>query len=120
MSNHTLTRIELTNIFSRQLLLSHGKSVLLVEAIIQQILYALHANNHLKISSFGTFIVHEKDKRKGRNPKTGKEAVIVARRSLSFRASQILKKKISTKMKQADFVRESQAQGNFSEQDRPL
>lgn len=108
MKNKTLTRTELVNCFTRQLLLSQGRSALLVEAIIQQILYALHAHDSLKISSFGTFLVHKKNERTGRNPKTGKEAVIAARRSISFRASQILKDRVERKMSQAESVREAQ------------
>lgn len=103
----TLTRTELVDNFSRHLLLSQGRSALFIEAIIQQIFYALHAEDHLKISCFGTFIAHKKNERIGRNPKTGKEAAISARRSVSFRSSQILKERINKRAKQI------KAQGNL-------
>lgn len=90
----TLTRIQMIDNFSRHLLLPQGKSALLIEAIIQQIFLALHCSDQLKISCFGTFIIHTKRPRLGRNPKTGQKATISARRSVSFRASQILKDKI--------------------------
>ena len=45
----------------------------------------------VKIASFGTFLVRDKAKRIGRNPKTGEEHEIPPRRVLVFRASQVLK-----------------------------
>ena len=95
---NTLTRMQMVDNFSRHLLLPQGKSALLIEAIIQQIFLALHRSDHLKVSCFGTFLVHTKKTRVGRNPKTGKEATITARRSVSFRASQILKDKIARRV----------------------
>jgi hypothetical protein len=49
------------------------------------------AGESVKISGFGTFVVHHKNERMGRNPKTLEEAVITSRKSLSFKASPIFK-----------------------------
>ncbi len=98
MKPKTLTRMDLIAHFSRQLLIPQNQSAALIEAIIQQVFDALHKNEYLKISSFGSFLVHSKKPRVGRNPKTGEEATITARRSVSFRTSQILKTRISRKM----------------------
>lgn len=98
VKHKTLTRMDLIAHFSRQLLIPQNQSSALIEAIIQQIFNALHKNKHLKISSFGSFLVHDKKPRTGRNPKTGEQALITARRSVSFRTSQILKARINRKM----------------------
>jgi integration host factor subunit alpha len=45
----------------------------------------------LKLSGFGSFAVREKNERIGRNPKTGKEAVITPRKVVTFKASHVLK-----------------------------
>ena len=50
--------------------------------------------NDVKISSFGTFKVKHKKMRIGRNPKTGVEFIISARKVVTFNASNILKTKI--------------------------
>ena len=49
----------------------------------------------MKISSFGTFTVRQKGRRVGRNPKTGEEVPILPRRVLVFRASQVLKERVT-------------------------
>ena len=48
----------------------------------------------VKISGFGNFVLRDKKPRPGRNPKTGKEAVISARRVVTFRAGQKLKARV--------------------------
>ena len=92
----TLTRSEIKQAFRKQLDLPLNASEELLESIIQEILDAITQEESLKISSFGTFLIHKKNKRIGRNPKTLKEAVISERRSVSFRPSKILKKKVNT------------------------
>ena len=49
----------------------------------------------VKISGFGNFVVNTKRPRKGRNPQTGDEIIIVGRKVLTFKASQILKKSLN-------------------------
>ena len=49
----------------------------------------------MKISGFGKFKILNKKERPGRNPKTGKPALISARRVVTFKAGQKLRKKIS-------------------------
>jgi integration host factor subunit alpha len=97
VQEQTLTRIEIINSFSKHLTISQNQSSFLMENILAQIFQALGQDNILKISSFGTFVVHEKKERIGRNPKTGKEAIISARKSISFRGSELLKDKINRK-----------------------
>ena len=56
---------------------------------------ALSEGEHLKLSGFGTFSVKHKKPRIGRNPRSGEEMMISARRVLSFKPSQILKRAVN-------------------------
>lgn len=87
----TVTRADLTDVAHRVVGLSRNESAELVEAILRHISDALVAGETVKISSFGTFSVREKDPRIGRNPKTREEVPIKPRRVVTFRASHVLK-----------------------------
>ena len=50
----------------------------------------------VKISGFGNFVVNPKRSRKGRNPQTGQEIIILERRVLTFKPSPVLKRVINT------------------------
>tara|TARA_X000000368_G_C23039012_1_gene715989 strand:+ start:726 stop:1028 length:303 start_codon:yes stop_codon:yes gene_type:complete len=66
-----------------------------IEDTFKVIIYGLKKYNTLKIKNFGTFKVISKKKRIGRNPKTKKTYEITERKSLSFKTSNLLKKKIN-------------------------
>ncbi len=70
--------------------------------MIEQISGTLARGESVKISSFGTFSVRNKAQRIGRNPKTGKEAPILPRRVLVFRASHVLKDRINRLLSGSD------------------
>ena len=63
----------------------------LVEMVFGQLKNTLCAGDKVKISGFGNFVVREKKERIGRNPQTGDQIKISARRVLTFRPSQVLK-----------------------------
>jgi integration host factor subunit alpha len=67
-----------------------------VEATFDIIKTSLERSEKVKISGFGNFVVNIKRPRKGRNPQTGDEIVIVGRKVLTFKASQILKKSLNS------------------------
>jgi integration host factor subunit alpha len=67
-----------------------------VETTFEVIKGCLERGEKVKISGFGNFVVNNKHPRKGRNPQTGEEIVIVGRKVLTFKASQILKKNLNT------------------------
>lgn len=94
MSEHTLTRLDLAEAVFREVGLSRNESAELVEAVIDHISDALVRGENVKISSFGTFNIRDKNARIGRNPKTGKEVPIHPRRVLSFRPSNLMKEKV--------------------------
>ena len=62
-----------------------------VEMVFDTIKETLERGEKIKISGFGNFIVRDKKSRVGRNPQTGEEIEISARRVLTFRPSQVLK-----------------------------
>ncbi|RMF13721.1 MAG: integration host factor subunit alpha [Alphaproteobacteria bacterium] len=95
MSEHTLTRADLTEAVYEEVGLSRNESAQLVESVLQMMMDRLIAGENVKISSFGSFLVRQKGERIGRNPKTGVEVPISPRRVVVFRPSQILKSRIS-------------------------
>ncbi|KFI30753.1 integration host factor subunit alpha [Paenirhodobacter enshiensis] len=95
MSDKTLTRMDLSEAVFREVGLSRNESAKLVESVLQHISDALVAGETVKISSFGTFSVREKNSRMGRNPKTGEEVPISPRRVLSFRPSHLMKDRVA-------------------------
>ncbi len=96
MSN-TLTRADLTETVYEEVGLSRNESAELVESILDEIADHLVAGENVKISSFGSFLVRQKNGRMGRNPKTGEEVPIDPRRVLVFRPSQVMKDQINKK-----------------------
>ena len=96
MTNETLTRMDLAEAVFEEVGLSRNESADLVESVLQHISDALVRGENVKISSFGTFNIRDKNARIGRNPKTGEEVAIKPRRVLSFRPSHTMKDKVCT------------------------
>ena len=96
MSDKTLTRADISEAVYEEVGLSRHESADLVETVLNEISQALIAGNNVKISSFGSFMLRDKNGRIGRNPKTGEEVPIAPRRVLTFRPSQVLKKKLNS------------------------
>ena len=95
MSQRTVTRADLADAIYEQVGLSRNESSDLVESIINEMSDALVKDDHVKISSFGSFSARQKSERIGRNPKTGEEVPITPRKVLVFRASHVLKNRIN-------------------------
>jgi len=91
----TLTRADLTESVYEEVGLSRNESAELVETVLDEISDSLVAGNNVKISSFGSFLVRQKNGRMGRNPKTGEEVPIDPRRVIVFRPSQVMKDEIN-------------------------
>lgn len=91
----TLTRAQLVEAIYAEVGLSRTESAALLESVLSRMSDALGAGETVKVSAFGTFAVRQKAERIGRNPKTGVEVPITARRVLTFRASQVLKARIN-------------------------
>ncbi len=95
MSDKTLTRMDLTEAVFREVGLSRNESATLVDSVLQHVSDALARGEQVKISSFGTFSVRDKNARIGRNPKTGEEVPILPRRVLTFRPSHLMKERVA-------------------------
>jgi integration host factor subunit alpha len=70
---------------------SKKESAELVEVVFDIIKSTLETGVKIKIAGFGNFVVKEKADRRGRNPQTGEEITISARKILTFKPSQVLK-----------------------------
>ena len=87
----TLTKAELADLLFEQLGLNKREAKDMVERFFEEIRTALERGHSVKLSGFRNFQLREKPQRPGRNPKTGEEIPIAARRVLTFHASQKLK-----------------------------
>jgi integration host factor subunit alpha len=74
---------------------SKKESAELVELVFDIVKRTLEQGDKIKIAGFGNFVVKEKADRRGRNPQTGEEITISARRILTFKPSQVLKASIN-------------------------
>ncbi|MFO1123462.1 MAG: integration host factor subunit alpha [Hyphomicrobiales bacterium] len=95
MTSKTLTRADLSEAVHRQIGLSRSESADLVKSVLDLVSDTLVEGKTVKLSSFGTFMVRQKNGRVGRNPKTGEEVPITPRRVLVFRPSQVMKNVIN-------------------------
>ena len=95
MASTSLTRADLKDAVNKEVGLSLDESAALVESLLDHVCDALVEQHLVKIASFGTFAVREKNARVGRNPKTGVEATISSRRVVTFKASQVLKSRVN-------------------------
>ena len=95
MGKSTLTRMDLGEAVFREVGLSRYESSQLVESVLDLVSGALVSGETVKISSFGTFSTRNKRSRIGRNPKTGKEAPINARKVITFRPSHLMKERVN-------------------------
>ncbi|MEP2736873.1 MAG: integration host factor subunit alpha [Erythrobacter sp.] len=91
----TLTRADLAETINRKMGFSRAESLDMVESILDKMGKALEDGENVKISGFGSFVLRDKRERVGRNPKTGVEVPITPRRVMTFRASQLLKERVS-------------------------
>jgi len=74
---------------------SKRESAAIVEMVFDLMKTTLEGGEKIKIAGFGNFVVKEKDSRRGRNPQTGGEIEISARKILTFKPSQVLKSAIN-------------------------
>jgi integration host factor subunit alpha len=75
---------------------SKKEAVEIVEAVFDTIKETLEQGEKIKVSGFGNFVVRDKNARVGRNPQTGEEITISARRVLTFKPSQVLKNALNS------------------------
>ena len=87
----TLTKAELGDLLFEQVGLNKREARDMVEGFFEEIRTTLERGESVKLSGFGNFVLRDKPQRPGRNPKTGEEIPISARRVVTFHPSQKLK-----------------------------
>ncbi len=87
----TLTKADLIERISNGLGLEARQSSDILEYLIETIKIELIKDGDISISGFGRWSTRKKNPRVGRNPKTGEEALISARRVVTFKPSKILR-----------------------------
>ncbi|HEY4319487.1 MAG TPA: integration host factor subunit alpha [Herbaspirillum sp.] len=90
----TLTKAELAELLFEQVGLNKREAKDMVETFFDEIRDSLERGEAVKLSGFGNFQLRDKPQRPGRNPKTGEEIPITARRVVTFHASQKLKEMV--------------------------
>ena len=94
----TLTKADFADQLFKKVGLNQREAKEMVEAFFEEIRMALERGDDVKLSGFGNFQLRDKPQRPGRNPKTGEEAPISARRVVTFHASNKLKSSIEQPM----------------------
>ena len=87
----SLTKQDIANTLVKKTALTKTEALALTNQFFDQIIKTLKDGEEVKLSSFGNFVVREKTARPGRNPKTGKEVMISARKVVTFKAGPKLK-----------------------------
>ena len=90
-----ITKADLVEMLHDRIGFSKKEASELVETSLEQVRAALASGEEVKLSGFGKFELRDKPPRPGRNPKTGEEVTITARRVVNFRPSQVLKARVN-------------------------
>jgi integration host factor subunit alpha len=89
-----LTKADMAAKLFDELGLNKREAKEMVEMFFEEVRAALENGRQVKLSGFGNFDLREKNERPGRNPKTGEEIPISARRVVTFRSGQKLKARV--------------------------
>jgi len=89
-----LTKADMAERLYEELGLNKREAKELVEYFFEEVRAALEGGDQVKLSGFGNFDLRQKNERPGRNPKTGEEIPITARRVVTFRPGQKLKARV--------------------------
>jgi len=91
----TLTKDDLVRAVTQENLYPLYQSLEIVETLLEIIKSKLASGEDVLVSGFGKFCVHKKRERRGRNPATGKDVKLEARRVVTFKCSRKLREKIN-------------------------
>ncbi len=82
-----MTKADLADKVYEKVGLSRKEAVEMIETLFSSMKSILSEGESIKITGFGTFLVRKKSSRRGRNPKTGEEMEITARKVITFKPS---------------------------------
>jgi len=91
---NALTKAEIAEMLFEELGLNKREAKEIVELYFEEIRASLERNEQVKLSGFGNFDLRDKSTRPGRNPKTGEDIPITARRVVTFKPGQKLKARV--------------------------
>jgi len=89
-----LTKAAMAEMLFEEIGLNKREAKEFVEQFFEEMRAALESGRDVKLSGFGNFVLRNKNQRPGRNPKTGEEIPISARRVVTFRPGQKLKSRV--------------------------
>jgi len=92
-----LTKKDIVDQIQKEFGFFNNRSVAIIESLIEVIKSTLASGEDVMISGFGKFCVKGKKARKGRNPATGEDAILPARRVVTFKCSGKLRDKVNGK-----------------------
>lgn len=92
--SEALTKADLAEKLYEDLGLNKREAKELIDIFFEEIRASLESNEQVKLSGFGNFDLRDKRQRPGRNPRTGEEIPILARRVVTFRPGQKLKARV--------------------------
>jgi integration host factor subunit alpha len=98
----SLTKADMANRLFEEVGLNKREAKEFVDAYFETIRQALENGENVKLSGFGNFQLREKNQRPGRNPKTGEEIPISARRVVTFRPGQKLRARVEAYVEPGD------------------
>ncbi len=90
----TLTKSDMMNHLMENLEMTRQESRCLVEQFFTEMTHSLIAGHQVKLSGFGNFEIKDKKQRPGRNPKTGETVAVTARRVVTFKAGQKMRRQV--------------------------
>lgn len=94
-----LTKSDLTNKVRSKVGLTAVESLACVNSFFDFVKSEAETDGSIKLTGFGSFVIKEKNRRKGRNPQTGEPMYISSRKVLKFKPSVVLKSNINKKYK---------------------
>ena len=94
-SGNTMTTADTIERTQEKIGFSKKESAEIVELVFNTMKTTLERSEKIKISGFGNFVIRDKKPRIGRNPQTGEEIEISARKVLTFKPSQVLKNSLN-------------------------
>ena len=98
----SLTKADMADRLFNEVGLNKREAKEFVDAYFETIRQELESGENVKLSGFGNFQLREKNQRPGRNPKTGEEIPISARRVVTFRPGQKLRARVEAYVEPGD------------------
>jgi integration host factor subunit alpha len=94
----TLTKAQIADAIHQELGFPKNRSAELLELMLELMKHKLENGEDVLISGFGKFCVKDKKERRGRNPATGQDMMLVKRRVITFRCSHLLREQINNEV----------------------